>query len=106
MNLWVVVVVVVLLSLLSVGGLSKEDSNSTDVNIGAILSFNSINGRVSKIAMKAAVEDINSDPTVLGGRKLVLSTHDSNYSGFLGIIGGTYVYGVCVCVSEFMCLPY
>ncbi|KAK6121239.1 hypothetical protein DH2020_045013 [Rehmannia glutinosa] len=38
--------------------------------------------------MNAAVEDVNSDPSVLGGRKLVLSTHDSNYSGFLGIIGG------------------
>lgn len=83
MHLWVVL----LLSLYSVGGFSEEDSNP-DVNIGAIFSFNTINGRVSKIAMNAAVEDINSDPTVLGGRKLVLSTHDSNYSGFLGIIGG------------------
>ncbi|GFP95067.1 glutamate receptor 3.2 [Phtheirospermum japonicum] len=38
--------------------------------------------------MNAAVEDVNSDPSFLHGRKLVLSTHDSNYSGFLGIIGG------------------
>ncbi|KAK6143789.1 hypothetical protein DH2020_024137 [Rehmannia glutinosa] len=58
------------------------------VNIGAIFSFGTISGRVAKIAMNAAVEDVNSDPSVLGGRKLVLSTHDSNYSGFLGIIGG------------------
>ncbi|KAH6804275.1 glutamate receptor 2 [Perilla frutescens var. frutescens] len=86
MNLWMVVMV--LLSLLSVGGFSEEDSNPDVVNIGAIFSFNTINGKVSKIAMNAAVKDINSDPTVLGGRKLVLSTHDSNYSGFLGIIGG------------------
>ncbi|GFP80446.1 glutamate receptor 3.2 [Phtheirospermum japonicum] len=38
--------------------------------------------------MKAAVEDINSNPNILKGSKLVLSMHDSNYSGFLGIIGG------------------
>ncbi|XP_057775850.1 glutamate receptor 3.2 isoform X2 [Salvia miltiorrhiza] len=83
MNLWVV-----LLSLLCIGGLAEEDSNTDDINIGAIFSFNTINGGVSKIGMEAAVEDVNSDPTILGGRKLVLSTHDSNFSGFLGIIGG------------------
>lgn len=84
MNLWVV-----LLALLCVGGFSEEESNPDDVNIGAIFSFNTINGGVSKIGMEAAVEDVNSDPTILGGRKLVLSYHDSNFSGFLGIIGGT-----------------
>ncbi|XP_047970099.1 glutamate receptor 3.2 [Salvia hispanica] len=83
MNLWVV-----LLALLCVGGFSEEESNPDDVNIGAIFSFNTINGGVSKIGMEAAVEDVNSDPTILGGRKLVLSYHDSNFSGFLGIIGG------------------
>ncbi|KAG8364025.1 hypothetical protein BUALT_Bualt19G0083300 [Buddleja alternifolia] len=79
---------VVFLSFLYIGGLSEEDSRPDDVHIGAIFSFGTINGRVAKIAMNAAVEDVNSDPSILGGSKLVLSTHDSNYSGFLGIIGG------------------
>ncbi|KDP47011.1 hypothetical protein JCGZ_10738 [Jatropha curcas] len=61
--------------------------NSDVVNVGAIFSFSTINGRVSKIAMKAAEDDINSDPSILGGRKLSITMHDSNYSGFLGIIG-------------------
>ncbi|KAK4406830.1 Glutamate receptor 3.2 [Sesamum angolense] len=86
MNL-VLWVVVVLLSL-SIGGYSKEHTRPAVVNIGAAFTFGSINGKVAKIAMNAAVEDVNSDPSFLGGSKLVLSTHDSNYSGFLGIIGG------------------
>lgn len=64
-----------------------EIQQSGVINIGSILSFGTINGRVAKIAMNAAVEDVNSDSSVLGGRKLVLSMHDSNYSGFLGIMG-------------------
>ncbi|KAK6121275.1 hypothetical protein DH2020_044978 [Rehmannia glutinosa] len=88
MNLWIVVMGLVLY-LVFIGGFSAKDSRSPNVvNIGAIFSFGTISGRVAKIAMNAAVEDVNSDPSVLGGRKLVLSTHDSNYSGFLGIIGG------------------
>ncbi|KAL8027330.1 hypothetical protein ABFS82_14G085700 [Erythranthe guttata] len=87
MALWMMVVVL-LSSFLSNMGFSKEDSSPDDINIGAIFSFGTINGRVSNISMRAAVEDINSDPNILHGRKLVLSTHDSNYSGFLGIIGG------------------
>ncbi|KAL3651509.1 hypothetical protein CASFOL_004511 [Castilleja foliolosa] len=68
--------------------LSTEVFSAKDVNIGAIFSFSTITGRVAKIAMNAAVEDVNSDPSFLHGRKLILSTHDSNHSGFLGIIGG------------------
>lgn len=62
-----------------------------EVKIGAIFSFGTTNGRVARIAMEAAVQDVNSDPYLLGGRKLVLTLHDSNYSGFLGIIGGIYL---------------
>ncbi|KAM7257037.1 hypothetical protein ACFE04_012778 [Oxalis oulophora] len=57
------------------------------VNVGAIFTSSSINGAVSKIAMEAAQDDVNSDPTILGGRKLSITIHDSNFSGFLSIIG-------------------
>ncbi|XP_019185471.1 PREDICTED: glutamate receptor 3.6-like isoform X1 [Ipomoea nil] len=56
------------------------------VNIGCILTFNSDVGKVAKVAVEAAVEDVNSDPTVLGGTKLNLNMLDSNSSGFLGIV--------------------
>ncbi|KAE8708577.1 Glutamate receptor 3.1 [Hibiscus syriacus] len=70
-----------------IGVFSEEVSQPGTVNVGAIFSFNTINGKVARAAMKAAEDDINSDPSVLGGRKLSITLHDSNFSSFLGIIG-------------------
>ncbi|GMH18137.1 hypothetical protein Nepgr_019978 [Nepenthes gracilis] len=71
----------------AIGIYSDGISGADVVNIGAIFSLKTINGQVSKIAMEAAVEDINSDPSVLGGHLLSLQVHDANYSGFLSIMG-------------------
>ncbi|KAL7588788.1 hypothetical protein Lser_V15G39739 [Lactuca serriola] len=56
------------------------------VKIGSILTFDSIIGKAAKIALEAAVEDVNSDPTVLNGTKLELTIHDSNSSGLVSIM--------------------
>lgn len=74
--------------LLSLGSFPEGQSRNDVINVGAIFSFNSIDGKVSKIAMKAAEDDVNSDPTLLGGRKLSISMHDSNFNGFQSFIGG------------------
>ncbi|CAN0926976.1 Glutamate receptor 3.2 [Linum grandiflorum] len=63
---------------------------SGTVKVGAIFTFSTINGKVSKIAMEAAENDINADPTILGGWKLSLIMHDSNFSGFLDFIGALH----------------
>ncbi|XP_004512282.1 glutamate receptor 3.6-like isoform X2 [Cicer arietinum] len=56
------------------------------VNIGALFSFNTSVGRIIKIAIEAAVKDVNSDPNILGETKLKLSLQeDSKYRGFLSI---------------------
>lgn len=69
-------------------GAYSEGSLRPDViNVGAIFTFSSINGKVAKIAMKAAEQDVNSDPSILGGSRLSLSMYDSNFSGFLSIVG-------------------
>ncbi|KAI3515043.1 hypothetical protein L1887_13792 [Cichorium endivia] len=60
------------------------------VKIGSILTFDSIIGKVAKIALEAAVKDVNADPTVLNGTKLELTIHDSNSSGFVSIMEGMY----------------
>ena len=78
----------VLLLILCIRGYTEGVLNPEVVNIGAIFSFSTINGKVAKIAMKAAEQDVNSDPSILGGRKLAITLHDSNYSGFLSIVGG------------------
>ncbi|KAG5534473.1 hypothetical protein RHGRI_022564 [Rhododendron griersonianum] len=68
-------------------GLSTQNSKRPDVvKIGSIINFDSVIGKVAKVAMEAAIDDVNSDPVVLGGTKLKLTMLDANYSGFLGII--------------------
>ncbi|XP_015576348.1 glutamate receptor 3.6 isoform X2 [Ricinus communis] len=56
------------------------------LNVGAIMSFNTTVGKVARIAIKAAVNDVNSNPSILGGTELNIKIQDTNYSGFLGII--------------------
>ena len=71
-------------------GISSVSTRPRAVNIGAILSFNSTIGRVAKVAIQAAVDDINSNATILNGTKLKISMLDTKLSaGFLGIIDCT-----------------
>ncbi|KAK8947896.1 Glutamate receptor 3.1 [Platanthera guangdongensis] len=68
-------------------GVSKNHSSRPDVvNIGAILAFNSTIGRAAQIAIDAAVNDVNSDPDILRGTRLVVHQQDSNCNGFTGIV--------------------
>ncbi|PWA83402.1 CCAAT-binding factor [Artemisia annua] len=62
------------------------NSRSNIVDIGSIVTPETINGRVSTIAMKAAVDDVNSDPTILQGKELRLNIHEANFTGFFSII--------------------
>ncbi|KAL1315943.1 hypothetical protein AAHE18_15G027000 [Arachis hypogaea] len=56
------------------------------VNIGALFSFNGSFGRSVKFAIKAAVDDVNSDPSILGKTKLnLILQEDTKYRGFLSI---------------------
>ncbi|KAK6918873.1 Receptor, ligand binding region [Dillenia turbinata] len=63
---------------------SISSSRPGIVNIGALLTYNSVIGRAAKPAIAAAIEDVNSDQSVLRGTKLNLSVHDTNCSGFFG----------------------
>lgn len=74
----------------SYGVVTNVSTRPDTVNIGAIFSYTSIIGSVAKVAMEAAVEDVNSDPAVLAGTKINLMLQDSNYSGFLGIVEGKF----------------
>ncbi|CAN6276719.1 unnamed protein product [Urochloa humidicola] len=56
------------------------------VNIGVLCAFNSTIGRVAKVAIGAAINDINNDSSILSGTKLVAQMQDTNYSGFIGIV--------------------
>lgn len=69
-------------------GVSGLNKRPEFVNIGATLAFNSTIGKVARIAIQAAVDDVNSDPSILGGTKLRMKMQDTNYSGFMGIVEG------------------
>ncbi|TVU33651.1 hypothetical protein EJB05_25481 [Eragrostis curvula] len=57
------------------------------VNIGSIIRLNSTIGGVSAVAIQAALEDINSDPTILNGTTLKVEMRDTNCDdGFLGMV--------------------
>nr|DAD23335.1 TPA_asm: hypothetical protein HUJ06_024798 [Nelumbo nucifera] len=74
---------------LEVRGRTQRSTTSTVpsvVNIGTLLTVDSIIGKVSMPAISAAVDDVNSDPTILGRTKLRVSMQDTNCSGFLGTI--------------------
>ncbi|GMP54062.1 hypothetical protein CsSME_00019333 [Camellia sinensis var. sinensis] len=70
------------------GNASASSSKLSVVNIRALYTFNSVIGRSAKPAIEVAVDDVNSDSTVLAGMKLNLILHDTNCSGFLGIMEG------------------
>ncbi|XP_022884646.1 glutamate receptor 3.6 [Olea europaea var. sylvestris] len=77
----------ILLAFFNGYGVSKSLPTRPDVlRIGSVLSVDSIIGKVAKVAIEAAIEDVNANANVLGGTKLNLSLHDTNFSGFLGIM--------------------
>ncbi|GFZ09469.1 glutamate receptor 3.6 [Actinidia rufa] len=67
------------------GGSTNTSNRPEVVNIGCILTFSSAIGKVAKVALEAAIADVNSDPTVLRGTELRLKMLDTKYSGFLAI---------------------
>ncbi|KAK4261653.1 hypothetical protein QN277_004618 [Acacia crassicarpa] len=88
-RIWLLIVLVIVYCRIYSNGLNGVPSSSrpNSVNIGAILSFNSTIGKVAKVAIDAAKDDINSNPSVLNGTKLNISFRDTELStGFLGII--------------------
>ncbi|KAK9690878.1 hypothetical protein RND81_09G160500 [Saponaria officinalis] len=61
--------------------------NLPGAHFRAIFALGTANGKVANIAMRAAVNDINSDASVLVGHNLSLYVHDTNYSGFFSMMG-------------------
>lgn len=67
-------------------GPANDAARPAVINIGALFNFNSTVGKVAKIAIQEAVDDVNADSSILNGSKLNLIMRDSVCSGFLGFI--------------------
>ncbi|KAF9587794.1 hypothetical protein IFM89_005669 [Coptis chinensis] len=61
------------------------------VNIGAVFTYNSVIGRVAKVAIQAAADDINADQSILRGVKLNFIMADAECNVFMGAIGAFHV---------------
>ncbi|KAG2329529.1 hypothetical protein Bca52824_000709 [Brassica carinata] len=48
--------------------------------------FKSLIGKVIKVAMQAAVDDVNANPTVLNNTHLNIIMHDTKFNGFMSIM--------------------
>ncbi|XP_010276026.1 PREDICTED: glutamate receptor 3.7-like isoform X2 [Nelumbo nucifera] len=56
------------------------------VNVGVLFGHDSVIGRTAKVAMEAAVADINADPRILNGTRLNLIMKDTSCNVFLGSV--------------------
>lgn len=73
-------------------GVIAQNGNSSVVNVGGLFTFNSVIGRSISPAILAAVEDVNSDTTILKNRKINLIVQDTNCSGFIGTVEGDFLF--------------
>ncbi|PON82750.1 Receptor, ligand binding region [Trema orientale] len=90
-TVWVVLLMVLAINIgISSNAISSNVSSISTrpevVNVGALICFNSMIGKVAKVAINAAVEDVNADPTILNGTKLKVAMQDTKTSDFLGIV--------------------
>ncbi|KAL5573315.1 hypothetical protein UlMin_022912 [Ulmus minor] len=76
-----------------IGNSPVSSSRPSTVNIGVLFTFNSVIGRSARPGILAAVDDVNSDPTILKGTKLKPIFHDTNCSGFMGTVEALQLMG-------------
>ncbi|XP_057979235.1 glutamate receptor 3.4-like isoform X2 [Malania oleifera] len=65
---------------------SSSSSRPSVVNVGVLFTFNSVIGRAARPGIQAAIDDVNSNSSILAGTKLNVIFHDTNCSGFLGTV--------------------
>ncbi|OWM81169.1 hypothetical protein CDL15_Pgr007200 [Punica granatum] len=85
-RMWFLLIAVLCLEVFPTGYCKNVSSRPAVVNIGAIFTFNSTIGRVAKIAIEEALNDVNSNSSILPGTKLAVKMQNSNCNGFLGMV--------------------
>lgn len=68
------------------GHAGNVSSRPAEVHIGAMFQYDSAIGRAAKIAIQEAVNDVNSNSSILDGTKLSVIMQDTNGSGFVGMV--------------------
>ena len=68
--------------------LARAENASSLIHIGALVSYDTFNGRAARKAIQMAVDNINRDKNILNNSQLVLHMLDTNCSAFLGVAAG------------------
>ena len=68
--------------------LAGAQNASSVIHIGALISYDTIIGRVARKAIQMALDDINKDKNLLNNSELVLHMLDTNCSAFTGVAAG------------------
>ena len=68
-------------------GAGAENASSL-IHIGALVSYDTFNGRAARKAIQMAVDSINKDNNILNNSELVLHMLDTNCSAFPGVAAG------------------
>ena len=72
------------------GDLCSAAHNGSVVNIGVLLNQNTRVGKVAKIAMEMAEDDVNRDTQLLNGARLVLHFRDTQGDPIVGASHGKF----------------
>ncbi|GLJ41453.1 hypothetical protein SUGI_0857960 [Cryptomeria japonica] len=54
------------------------------INIGAIITFDTISGKIERVAIELAVEDVNRNTSILNGTLLNIDIRDSTQDALIG----------------------
>jgi hypothetical protein len=69
------------------------------IHIGALVSYDTVNGRAARKAIQMAVDNVNKDKNLLNNTELVLHMLDTNCSAFPGVAAGKLSF-VTVLISR------
>ncbi|GLJ41429.1 hypothetical protein SUGI_0857500 [Cryptomeria japonica] len=64
------------------------------INIGAIIAFDTVNGKIARTAIELAVEEVNRNTGVLNGTLLNIHIRESTQDALTGASAGNNMYSV------------
>ncbi|GLJ24186.1 hypothetical protein SUGI_0461310 [Cryptomeria japonica] len=76
--------VVAMFAIILLSNLCFSIEADNNVHVGAIVDFDSLVGKVAKTAIDLAVEDVNNDPKLLNGMRLLLHMRDGQRDSLRG----------------------
>ncbi|GLJ41439.1 hypothetical protein SUGI_0857690 [Cryptomeria japonica] len=80
-----VVVRIALGALLFCAGSLGEMDGPSSINIGAIIAFDTVNGKIARTVIELAVEDVNRNTSILNGTLLDIHIIDSTQDALIGV---------------------